>query len=323
MITRRTMLGDAGAAALTSIAASRPAFSESYPSQDIQLICGFPPGSGSDVFVRYYGEKLRPLAGRNVITINKVGAASYIATEYVVRSKPDGYTLYPFGGTSIALSKYLYKNPSVDVGSLEVAATLSNLPWTLVVGTNSPYKTAVELTEGLKKKGSDASYAVTTNTAMVMAGLYKKATGIQAVEVPYRTAGDSLSELTSGKLDFALIDPTFSMAQERNGRLRILAVSTGERLKAMPNIPTMKESGVPMDLNLWWGVFLPAGAPRPVIESLNRWFSTIVSTDEARKFLADSGADPMVRSPDEAQEMFRKSLVEWREYAQLANIQPQ
>ena len=324
MITRRALVGNAGVIALTSFASGKQAFAQTYPTQDIQVVCAFPPGSGADVLVRYYAEKLRAISGRTVLVINKPGAAGYIATEYVARSKPDGYTLYIFGATAIAASKYLIKNPAVDVAtSFQVAATLSNLPWTLVVGPQSPYKTAVELTAGLKTKGSDATYAVTTTTAVIMAGLYKKATGIQAVEVSYRTAPDTLGELTGGKLDFALLDPTFTMAQERAGRLRILAVSTGERLKALPNVPTMTESGVPMDINLWWGVFLPAGTPRPIVEMINRWFGQIVRTEETRDFLASSGADPMIRTAEEAQEMYKHTLVEWEEYVRITNLQPQ
>jgi tripartite-type tricarboxylate transporter receptor subunit TctC len=120
---------------------------QDYPSQDIRLICGFPPGSGADIFVRYFAEKLRPIAGRTVVVENKVGAASNIATEYVARAKPDGYTLYPFTATTVASSMYLFKNPPVDVGkALRVAATLSTLAFTLVVDASAPYKSVAELT---------------------------------------------------------------------------------------------------------------------------------------------------------------------------------
>ncbi len=127
---------------------------QDYPSQDIRLICGFPPGSGADVFVRYFADKLRPIAGRTVVVENKVGAASNIATEYVARSKPDGHTLYPFAGTTVAASMHLFKNPPVDVGkAIRVAATTSNLAFMLVVDAKSPHKTVAELTAADEAEG--------------------------------------------------------------------------------------------------------------------------------------------------------------------------
>jgi tripartite-type tricarboxylate transporter receptor subunit TctC len=320
-ISRKEFLAGVGAAALTGAMSGTTAWAEDYPNQDIHLICGFPPGSGADVLVRYYGEKLRPVSGRNVIVENRTGANSNIATEYVARSKPDGYTLYPFAGTTVALTYHLFKNPPVDVGkALQVAATTSNLAFMLMVDANSPYKTVAELTAAMKKKGPAASYATAANPGSVMAALYKNAAGLEAVEVQYRNAIDSLNELQSGKLDYAIHDPIFGLAQQREGRLRMLAVGSSERLGAAPDVPTMKESGVPMDLNLWWGVMLPAATPRPVVDRINGWIKEINASEDTKKFLALSGADPMTRTPDEAQAMFQKAIVEWGEYARIAKL---
>ena len=127
---------------------------QDYPSQDIRLICGFPPGSGADVFVRYFAEKLRPIAGRTVVVENKVGAASNIATEYVARSKPDGHTLYPFAGTTVAASMHLFKHPPVDVGkAIRVAATTSNLAFMLAGRREAPHKSVAELTAADEAEG--------------------------------------------------------------------------------------------------------------------------------------------------------------------------
>ena len=112
-ITRKQLVHSAGALALASLGV-RPAQAQDYPSQDIRLICGFPAGSGADVFVRYFGEKLRPIAGRTVVVENKVGANSNVATEFVARSKPDGHVLYPFAGTTIAATLLL----AADVAAL-------------------------------------------------------------------------------------------------------------------------------------------------------------------------------------------------------------
>jgi tripartite-type tricarboxylate transporter receptor subunit TctC len=321
-LSRKEFLRAAGAVTLASaLPGTRDAFAQEYPSQDIRMIVGFPPGSGADVFVRFFAEKLRPIAGRSVIVENKPGAASNIATEFVARSKPDGHTLYPFAGTTVAASMHLFKNPPVDVGKeLRIAATTSNLAFMLVVGANSPYKTVAELTAAMKKKGKDATYAVAANPGIIMGSIYKNTAGLDAVEVQYRSAPDSLSELQSGKIDYGLHDPIFALAQQREGRLRVLAVSTGERLQAQPDIPTMTESGAPMDLSLWWGVIVPAATPDPVVNKINQWFVEIVKAEDTKKFLNASGADPMIRTPAEAQAMFQKAIKEWGEYVRMAKI---
>jgi tripartite-type tricarboxylate transporter receptor subunit TctC len=324
-IARTRLALAAGLAALAGFfAGTAGARAEDYPSQDIRLIVGFPPGSGADVFVRFFAEKLRPLAGRTVIVENKPGAASNIATEYVAKSKPDGYTLYPFAGTTVAASMHLFKKPPVDVGkALRVAATTSNLAFMLVVDAKSPYKTVAQLTEAMKKKGKDANYAVAANPGRIMGAIYRDKAGISATEVQYRTAPDSLNEMQNGRIDYGLHDPVFALAQQREGRLRILAVSTGKRLESAPDIPTMAESGIPMDLELWWGVMVPAATPDPIVNKINQWFAEIVKMPDTRKLLNDSGADPMTRTPEEAQKMFLTAIKEWGEFVRVAKIEPQ
>jgi tripartite-type tricarboxylate transporter receptor subunit TctC len=319
-ITRKQFIHSAGALAL-SLGGVRTALAQDYPSQDIRMIVGFPAGSGADIFVRYFAEKLRPIAGRTVIVENKIGANSNVATEYVARSKPDGHVLYPFAGTTVAASMHLFKNPPVDVGkALKVAATTSNLAFMLTVDAQSPHKTVAGLTAAMKQKGAKASYATTANPGRIMGAIYKNTAGLEAVEVQYRSAPDSLNELTSGRLDYALHDPIFALAQAREGRLRILAVSTAKRLLSQPDIPTMTESGIPMDLSLWWGVMIPIATPKPIVDKINQWFVQIVSTEETKKFLADAGADPLISTPERATEMLQIAIKEWGEYVRMAQI---
>ncbi|MFL6796048.1 MAG: Bug family tripartite tricarboxylate transporter substrate binding protein [Xanthobacteraceae bacterium] len=309
-------------ASTATFAQSNP--SQSYPSQDIRLICAFPPGSGADVLVRYFAEKLRPLANRTVIVENKSGAGGNIATEYVARAKPDGHTIYVHAATAVAANQHLFKRPPVDAAkALQIAASINRQPFMLVVDAKGPYTSVAELTQAMLKKGDKASYATAAPTGTIMGEIYKDATGIKAVEVNYKTAPDSINEMLSGKIDYGMHDPVFSLAQAREGRLRILAVSTATRLEANPQLPTMTESGVAMDLTGWWAAMLPAGTPKPVIEQVHTWFSDIVGTEETKKFLNSFGGDPFINSPDAAQELFLKAIAAWGGYVRLARITPQ
>jgi tripartite-type tricarboxylate transporter receptor subunit TctC len=297
---------------------------QEYPQRDIHLICAFPPGSGADVLVRHFAEKLRPIAKRAVIVENRAGAGGNIATEAAAKAKPDGYTIYVHAGSAVAANMHLFKKPPVDAGkALQVAATINRQPFMLVVDAKSAYKSVADLTAAMKAKGPKATYASAAPTGSIMGEIYKNVTGVQAVEVSYRTAPDSLNELTSGKLDYGMHDPVFALAQEREGRLRILGVSTGTRLKAIPNYPTMTEQKVPMDLTGWWAAMVPAGTPKPVVDKINQWFTFIVQTDESTKFLNSFGGDAFINSPEAGQQLLLKSIKEWGDYVKLAKIQPQ
>jgi len=299
------------------------AHAQQYPSQDIHLVCAFPAGSGADVLVRYFGEKLRPIANRTIIVENKSGAQGNIATEYAARAKPDGYTIYVHAASGVAANVHLFKTSPVDVSkTIMIAATINQQPFMLVVSPKSPYKTVAELTAAMKEKGAKASYATSAPNGTVMGEIYKARTGVQAVEISYKTAQDSLNEMLSGKIDYGMLDPGYVLAQVREGRLRVLAVSSGKRLQANPEFPTMTESGVPMDLTGWWAAMVPAGTPKPIVMKVNQWFTQIVKTDETRKFLNNYGGDPFIISPEEGQALFEKTEKEWGEYVRLAKIEP-
>jgi len=316
-------IGLAMALAAALGAVPRAASAQEYPSQDIRFVCALPPGSGADVLVRYFAEKLRPIVNRTVIVENKPGALGNIATEYVARSKPDGHTIYVHAASAVAANQHLFKKPPVDAGkAIQIAATINQQPFMLAVSPKSPYKTVAELTAAMKQKGAKASYATASPNGTVMGEIYKTTAGLQAVEVNYKNSPDSLNELFSGKLDYGMYDPVFSLAQQREGRIRILAVSSGKRLEANPDLPTMTELGIPMDLTGWWAAMLPAATPKPIIDKVNQWFTQIVKTDETRKFLNSFGGDPFINSPEAGQALFEKTIKEWGEYIRMAKIEP-
>ena len=315
----------AALAAAALVVAPAGAQAQEYPAQDIHVICAFPPGSGADVLVRYFAEKIRPLTGKNVIIENKSGAGGNIAIEYVSRAKPDGYTIFIHAGSAIATNMSLFKRPPVeDAGkAIQIAATINRQPFMAVVDSKSPIKTLAELTAAMKAKGDKATYASAAPTGTVMGELYKVATGVKAVEVNYKNAVDSLNDQTSGAVDYGMHDPVYSLAQQREGRLRILGVSTGTRLQANPDMPTMKEQGADMDLTGWWAAMVPQGTPKPVVDKINKWFVEVVGSAETKAFLNKFGGDPLMESPEAGQARLVKDVESWKKYIEVAKIQPQ
>src|SRR6185312_10305116 len=170
------------------------------------------------------------------------------------------------------------------------------------------------VTAAMKTKGEKASYASAAPTGTVMGELYKVATGVQAVEVNYKNAVDSLNDQLSGAVDYGMHDPVYALAQQREGRLRILGVSTGERLAASPDLPTMKEQGVDMDLTGWWAAMVPPGTPKPVVDQINKWMVDAVKTDETKAFLNKFGGDPLIETPEQAQARFVRDADNWKRY---------
>jgi tripartite-type tricarboxylate transporter receptor subunit TctC len=323
-IARRNLNLGLAATALGVITGTRPVRSQPYPSQDFHFVCGFAAGSGADIIVRFFAEKMKPLTGRNVIVDNKPGALGSIATELVARSKPDGYTMQVAGASSLAANMHLFKNPSVDVGkALQVAATISTATMMLAVRPDAPWKDVAELTAAMKAKGEKATYGFATPIAKAIGATYKEKAGLTAVDVAYRTGADFLNDLASGNIDYVIADNIQAMAQARAGRMRLLAVGASERMKAAADIPTLKEFGYDVDIRTWWGAMVPSATPRPIIDQINTWFNQIVASDEAKKFLNTFASDPWVNTPDAAQAFFLQQIRDWADYVRIAKIEPQ
>jgi tripartite-type tricarboxylate transporter receptor subunit TctC len=323
LLTRRSYLAGSTALAAT-VALPRGAGAESYPTQDVHFICGFAAGSGADIIVRYFADKMRPLMGKPIIVENKPGALGNLATEYTARSKPDGHTIYVTGGSSLAGNMHILKNPGVDVAkALQIAGTINKATMMIGIRADSPIKDLRELTAAMKQKGDKASYAFANPTAKVLGALYRQKAGLQSVEVAYRTGAEFLNDLYSGNIDYAIPDNIQAMAQARAGKMRILAVGAGERMQSTPELPTATELGYPMDVRSWWAAFVPTATPRPIVDQLNVWLSEVVATEETKKFLAGIASDPWIAKPDAAQEYLRREIDRWGEYVKIAKIEPQ
>ena len=316
------------ALALAVLFAALPAQAQDYPTRDIHAICTFPAGTGADVYVRFFSEKLSLLAGKPVIVDNRGGAFGNIGTEAAARAKPDGYTILivPGSSTMAAAVSGFKKLPFDPIRDFTPVTTLAKLGFVIVVDPKTPIKSMADLTAHLKAKGAKASYGTSSNTGLVAAELYKKHASLpQVIKVQYRENGTALNDMYAGNLDFLSVDAVWAIEQTRAGRLRAVGVTSAERLSVLPEVPTVEEAGVKGygDVTPWWAVFVPAKTPQPIVDRLEAWFNQIVKSEETKKFLNNLGGDPFPGNSRMLTELLAKDIKRWGEYYKLANVEPQ
>ncbi|MBV9240179.1 MAG: tripartite tricarboxylate transporter substrate binding protein [Xanthobacteraceae bacterium] len=323
MTTRRQMLQAGGGLVLSSLTDLSALADDSYPAREVHVIAAYPPGSGADVFTRYFAENMRPFLGGTVIVENKVGASGNLALIYVSKAKPDGYTVLIHAPSAIAANLSLFKNPGYEASAFDVLGTVCRLPFTLSVSPNSPHKTLQSLIAAVRAKGANASYGTTAPTGQVAGAMMKNILKLAVVEVPYRTAADSVNDLDSGAVDYMMYDPIFAIPRHREGKVRVLAISSKERMTAVPDIPTIDESGVPgVDIMGWWGVAVPAGVPQPIKDKISGAFLKMAERPETKEWLSNLGGDAWVVGPAEAQAQMLKDVKNWADYVRIANMEP-
>lgn len=316
---RRSLLS---ALAAVGALASTGTHAETFPAHEIKFVCGFAAGGGADIVFRYLAQRVEKLAGKPMIVDNKPGAGGHIATALVANSKPNGYTVSSGGGTGFAYLPFLYKQPAADpLKDFDYLGTVLKQSWYLVVDEKSPIKSISDLTRHLKEKQGRGLYGTATNIGTAFAEMYKVKAGVDAEQVSYKTIADAFGDLSSGKIDFLMVDPPFAIGGMQSGRMRALAVSTGRRIAATPDIPTMEEAGVPgIDLTVWWSLHVAAGTPRPIRDQLAKWFNEVLKTEETRLFLAKIGSDVFLSTPEETRAYLIKDIENWREYVRIAKL---
>ncbi len=300
---------------------------QNYPAREIRSICNFSAGSGADIVVRYYSDRLSRLAGKPVLVENRPGAQGLVATDFVAKSKPDGYTIMITPASStLATAPHIFRQIPFDpLKDFAPVTTIASLSFVLAVDAAKPIRSIEELIASLKTKPGDGFYGTGSNTGQVSAELFKEKLGLKTVYVPYKVTTSALTDLLLGQVDFISYDATWAVTQRApGGRLRILAVTSAKRAGALPDVPTLSELGLgEFDITPWWGVVVPAGTPRPVIERLAAWFNQITNSEDAKQFLARSALDAFPGTPDAMAALVRTETERWGRYVRLAKIEPQ
>jgi tripartite-type tricarboxylate transporter receptor subunit TctC len=288
------------------------AHGQTYPSRPIHFIVIVAPGGGLDATARHLAARLSTRLGQQVIVENKVGAGGNIATQYVARSAPDGYTLL-LTSNGHTLNSLIYSTPGYDWQKDFVPVMeITEGPVVIVTQANSPYKTLKDVIDAARAKPGALSYAhgglgLPPHIAMEM---LNQAANVEIANIPYKGAGPALTDTLGGQVPLAILSLAGATPHIEAGRLRALASSGAARWPTLPNVPTIAELGYPDVVYLnWQGVFAPAGTPPDIVARLQKEISAVLAEPEVKEFLIGIGAAPVESNPTKFDAMLKADYL--------------
>jgi tripartite-type tricarboxylate transporter receptor subunit TctC len=298
------------------------ALAQTYPSRPIRLVVGFTPGGGVDINARLLAPKLTEFLGQPVIVENRPGAGTNIANELVAKAAPDGYTLL-INTPAVAINMALYRKLPYDtLRDLVAVSIFSEAPNILVVHNGVPARDAKELVALARAKPGVLNYSSAgSGTTQHLAGeLLKLRTGTDIVHVPYKGTAPSLTSLVAGEVDMSFANIPAILQHVKAGRLRPLASTGTKRAELMPDVPTMKEAGVDVEVTVWYAVLAPAATPREIVGALANAIIKAARSPDIRQRLLDQGAEPVGSTPEEFDRVLRAEVAKWQEVIGAAGI---
>ena len=304
-----------------SLAATRGAFAQAYPSRPIKLLVGYPPGGGADILARIFANKLSPLVGQPVVVENRPGAGSTIAAASLASAPADGYTVF-FAESGILVGTTIYDKVAYDPLTLTPIGALGNLPYSLVVNPAFPAANVRELIDVLKANPGKYSYASpgVGNIAHLSAEMFQKAAGVQMVHVPYKGGTPALADLISGQVPICFVSLPPALALARSGKLRLLGVTSAKRSPVAPDAPAISET-LP-GFNSVASIFLvaPPGTPAAIVDRLNTALRDVMAMPDVAADFVAQGATVETSSPQELAALFRQELASWGSIVKSANV---
>ena len=299
------------------------AFSQAYPTKTITIVVPTAAGGANDAMARIVAQGLGVKLGQPVIVDNKPGGNGAIASEFVARANPDGYTIL-FGyiathGINPALQKLRY-DPVTDfepIGLVAISPTL------LVANTSLPVQNAKELVALLKAKPGTISYASAgQGTAPHLTGeLFKINTGTDMLHVPYKGSAPAIVDTIGGTTQVMFPSLFTAYPQVKGGKLKALGIAGNKRSSILPNVPTLAEQGIPnMSVTQWYALFAPAKTPKPIIDRLNKEVNDVLNNKATEKKFEDQGAEVETGTPEELKALVQKEVARWKKVVTTAKI---
>jgi tripartite-type tricarboxylate transporter receptor subunit TctC len=291
---------------------AQASFAQDYPNKPIKMITPYPPGGPTDVLARAISQKLGERLGQPIIIDNRPGASGMIGADLVAKAPPDGYTLLANASIHV-INPSLYKSPPYDaIKDFAPVSLIAEVPLVLVVNADLGVKTVKELIALGKTK--PLNFASSGNgSAQHLAGeAFKIATGGDLQHIPYKGSGPAISDLIGGQVNMMFDSLPSSMPHIKSGRIVAIAVTTKKRSNALPNVPTVAESGLPgFDVSTWYGIWAPAATPSAIVHRVSSDVAAVVRMPEVRTRLAELGAEPVGNTPEEFTAYNRSELAKW------------
>ncbi len=306
-----------------ALALAGPAWGQpAYPSKPLRLVVGFPPGGANDIVARLLGAKLQEEWGQPVVIDNKPGANAIIATEFVAKSAPDGYTLLIGASGAMAFNPGLYaKLPYDPLRDFAPVTMLGSFPLVLAVNPAVPAKSVAELIRFARSSPAKLNYSAGSSPFQLAAELFRQQAGITLNHVPYKGSAQAVNAVIANDAQLTFVDIPPAVGQIRGGRLRGLAVTSRARAPSLPEVPTMIEAGLAdFEVVLWASLFAPAGTPRPVVDKLRQQAARVLQLPDIREKLAALGIDPVGNTPEELAAVVKADIEKWTAVARSANV---
>jgi len=268
---------------------------QTYPSKPVRLIVPFPPGGSNDVVGRMIAAQLSTRLDKAVIVENQGGAGGLIGTEMAARSQPDGYTLLLIS-VAYAFIPAIYKLPYDPATAFTPVAILGAGPVVIAVTSKLPVNSVKELIALAKEKPGELNYATAGVGSFqhLASELFKQQAGVDIVHIPFKGGGPAMMDVIAGNTQITIGSLIQTLPQIKAGKLKALGVGSANRIAALPDLPTISEAGVPgYEVTNWWGIVVPGGTPRPVIDRLHKELTAVVASTETQKRFEAEGAEPL------------------------------
>ncbi len=293
-----------------------------YPVKAIRMIVPSAPGSGPDIMARTIAQKLSEAWSQPVVVEARPGAGGIIGSEAVARSSPDGYTLIMGNAGSHSVNPSLYRKLPYDpLKDFAPVALVSSAPNILIVHPSLPVKSAKDLIALAKARPGDLTFGSGGNgsTAHLSGEMFRTLAGINLVHVPFKGAPAAVLGVITGEISMAILNLPPALPHVKSGRLKALGVSTPRRSAAVPDLPTIAESGLPgYSATAWYGVLAPAGTPREIILKLNAEIVKNLRTDEIKKRIASDGGEVIGSTPEEFTAVMKTDIAKWAKVVQAS-----
>jgi tripartite-type tricarboxylate transporter receptor subunit TctC len=312
------------ALALASLALAATALAEPYPAKPIRLLISSAPGGGTDSIGRVVGDALSTLLKVPVVPDNRAGAGGQIASEQLLKTPPDGYTIMITQNAHVTNPAFLKKLPYDTVKDFTPIAPLATSPLVLVSSGASGVKSWAELVALSKRDPRSLSFAIAESSARMAVEQISDATGVKMVSLPYKGTGPAVTDVAGGHVNYTVTTMASVLPFKGTGKINFLAVLGGERSPFLPDVPTLAEQGVPgVEVKGWWAIFGPSNMPPAVVEQLNDAIRTALAQPQVKAKIHTFCADPWIGTPQELDQFVRREIPSILRLARKAGIEPE